>query len=224
MSRFLLKPVAASVLLAASLPALATNPGEHFWGDSQGRVVRDGQGNCVRTMYWSSDTTNAECGGKMKAAVPAATPAPVAVAPMPAPVVAPPVPTPPAVTPPPAPIVKAAPTPITLRGDTSFRTGSSELSGEARAAVADISSKIKGMTNVTSVTVSGHTDSSGAEAVNQRLSEARANAVRSALIEDGVDGSLITAHGHGEANPVADNATAAGRSTNRRVEIEIDGY
>ena len=78
------------------------------------------------------------------------------------------------------------------------------------------------MENVTAITVSGHTDSSGSDGANQKLSETRANAVRNALIEDGIDGSLVSATGYGESRPIADNTTAAGRATNRRVEIQFD--
>ncbi|NQX87324.1 MAG: TolC family protein [Halioglobus sp.] len=69
-------------------------------------------------------------------------------------------------------------------------------------------------------TVEGHTDSMGSERYNQRLSERRAEAVRAVLVErDGVNPAQVSAQGLGESRPVADNADAAGRAQNRRVEL-----
>jgi OOP family OmpA-OmpF porin len=66
----------------------------------------------------------------------------------------------------------------------------------------------------------GYTDSVGAAVTNQRLSEERATAVRDLLVNHfGVAASQVVAKGHGEANPVASNKTAAGRAQNRRVEV-----
>jgi len=69
--------------------------------------------------------------------------------------------------------------------------------------------------------VEGYTDSQGSEDYNLELSLRRAQAVRAALIESGVEGSRIAAAGHGPSYPVADNDTAEGRASNRRVEILI---
>jgi OOP family OmpA-OmpF porin len=72
------------------------------------------------------------------------------------------------------------------------------------------------------IEVGGHTDSTGPDAYNQKLSERRATAVKDYLIKEaGVESSKIAAVGYGEAKPVADNKTAAGRAQNRRVEILI---
>jgi outer membrane protein OmpA-like peptidoglycan-associated protein len=72
-----------------------------------------------------------------------------------------------------------------------------------------------------SVEVVGYTDSVGTDEYNQGLSERRATAVKDYLASNGVDGTRLTATGRGEANPVADNATADGRAQNRRVELDI---
>lgn len=69
--------------------------------------------------------------------------------------------------------------------------------------------------------IEGHTDSAGPDEINLTLSEARADAVRNALIERGVAEDRLVSEGVGEARPVADNATAAGKRKNRRVEIYI---
>ena len=75
----------------------------------------------------------------------------------------------------------------------------------------------------TSTTVEGHTDSVGSDAYNQKLSERRANAVRAVLVNQyGVEAQRVNAVGNGEASPVADNATDAGRAVNRRVEAAVE--
>ena len=70
--------------------------------------------------------------------------------------------------------------------------------------------------------VRGFTDSTGSEAHNQRLSEARANAVRDYFIKQGIAPERIRAKGFGETNPVASNDTVEGRAQNRRVELHPD--
>jgi len=76
--------------------------------------------------------------------------------------------------------------------------------------------------NSAKIEVDGHTDSVGPEAYNMKLSERRAAAVKDYLIKEAsVNSSKIAAIGFGEAKPVADNKTAAGRAQNRRVEILI---
>jgi len=72
------------------------------------------------------------------------------------------------------------------------------------------------------IRLDGYTDSIGTEEYNMKLSERRATAVMDYLIKEaGVSSSKITAVGHGEADPVADNKTPEGRAKNRRVEISI---
>lgn len=71
------------------------------------------------------------------------------------------------------------------------------------------------------IQVVGHTDSKGSDAYNQRLSERRAQATADYLISQGVAASQVEVEGRGESEPRADNATAAGRAQNRRVEIYL---
>jgi len=69
--------------------------------------------------------------------------------------------------------------------------------------------------------IDGHTDSIGPKASNQALSERRANAVRDYLIANGINADRLSANGYGEANPIANNKTRAGRKENRRVEVKL---
>lgn len=71
------------------------------------------------------------------------------------------------------------------------------------------------------IEVTGYTDTSGPEAYNQKLSERRANSVADYMAGKGTDRGRMIVKGMGEANPVADNATRAGRIKNRRVELDV---
>jgi flagellar motor protein MotB len=71
------------------------------------------------------------------------------------------------------------------------------------------------------IEISGHTDKTGSEAVNFRLSESRAKAVVDYLVKKGIDSSRLEFRGFGSLQPVADNATVEGRAQNRRVEFKI---
>jgi OmpA-OmpF porin, OOP family len=71
------------------------------------------------------------------------------------------------------------------------------------------------------VGVYGHTDNVGNDGSNQKLSEERANAVKSYLLSKGLPAQRIESKGFGSANPIADNSTAAGKAQNRRVQIVL---
>jgi outer membrane protein OmpA-like peptidoglycan-associated protein len=71
--------------------------------------------------------------------------------------------------------------------------------------------------------VEGHTDSTGTDEYNQKLSERRAEAVASYLSENNIPSGNITSRGFGKDNPVATNDTAEGRQQNRRVEMVVNG-
>lgn len=71
------------------------------------------------------------------------------------------------------------------------------------------------------IRIDGHTDSDGEESANQVLSQKRAESVKNYLVSQGIDAARIVAKGLGESNPIADNATAQGKSKNRRTEITV---
>lgn len=108
---------------------------------------------------------------------------------------------------------------FTLAGD-AFASGAATLTEGARATVAAVGAYLQALPG-SRVRVEGHTDSQGAAAANQALSERRAGAVRDALRAAGVEAGRIEVAGLGASRPLADNATAAGRARNRRVELVI---
>jgi outer membrane protein OmpA-like peptidoglycan-associated protein len=74
----------------------------------------------------------------------------------------------------------------------------------------------------TMITVTGHTDSTGSEAYNQKLSQQRALSVANYLANKGVAQQRLAASGYGEAFPIAPNNTESGRAQNRRVEVQLE--
>jgi outer membrane protein OmpA-like peptidoglycan-associated protein len=107
-------------------------------------------------------------------------------------------------------------------GDVLFDFGKYDLRPEAREKLARLSGIILGHLGL-NLGIEGHTDNVGSDEVNQKLSEQRAQAVRSYLIEQGLAQTNITAQGFGKTSPVADNSTIDGRQRNRRVEIVVSG-
>lgn len=108
---------------------------------------------------------------------------------------------------------------VTLPG-LFFDTGSAMLKAGARNMLAKIAEQLR-INEDTRITVEGHTDSVGSEAMNMVLSEQRANAVRDFLVNRGVPAARISTTGLGEGLPVAPNTNPAGRQQNRRVELII---
>jgi outer membrane protein OmpA-like peptidoglycan-associated protein len=104
--------------------------------------------------------------------------------------------------------------------DLSFTTGQATLPAGELASLDRIAALLKAHPGLTA-RIEGHTDSLGSEALNQSLSLQRAEAVRQALVERGVDEGRLSAEGLGPTRPIANNATAEGRGKNRRVEVYI---
>lgn len=104
--------------------------------------------------------------------------------------------------------------------DVTFDTGRATIKAEYRAVLDDMALVLNEFDN-TSIRVIGHADSTGAVAVNQGLSEARARAVADYLQRKDVDGARLSISGEGASRPVASNDTVEGRAQNRRVEIVL---
>jgi outer membrane protein OmpA-like peptidoglycan-associated protein len=109
---------------------------------------------------------------------------------------------------------------ITLGSDLLFDVGRATLKPGGRRALDNLARIMRNEPERT-ILIEGFTDDRGPEEANRRLSERRARAVRSALVQRGVAARRIEARGLGEAYPVASNANPAGRQLNRRVEILI---
>ncbi|MBD8755554.1 OmpA family protein [Pseudomonas coleopterorum] len=103
-----------------------------------------------------------------------------------------------------------------------FEFDKATLTAADRAQLDTVATRLKTEATTARLSVSGHTDSVGRDAYNQRLSEQRAKAVTDYLVSSGVPrASVVSVKGMGEAQPVADNNTADGRAMNRRTEILI---
>jgi outer membrane protein OmpA-like peptidoglycan-associated protein len=106
--------------------------------------------------------------------------------------------------------------------DVLFDTGKYNLRQEAREKLSKLSGIVLAHPGL-NLAVEGHTDSTGTDEFNMKLSQQRADAVREYLVGQGLAPDTATAHGFGKDMPVADNSTAAGRQRNRRVEIIVSG-
>ena len=108
---------------------------------------------------------------------------------------------------------------ITL-GDVLFNPGQAQLKSASMRSIHKLVDFLKQYPK-RKVLVEGYTDSKGSASHNQKLSERRADAVRTALVDNGIDEDRITTRGYGKAFPVAENDTPSNRQMNRRVEITL---
>ena len=177
--------------------------------DGSGNAVRDGSGHCVVT----SGAVLPECEDQKQAPAPAPAAAPTPTAPAPAP----------AATPEPS---RAAPSSVrqsvVIQADALFDFDKSVVRPDGKKAIDEALAKLNGI-DLEMVIATGHTDSIGTDAYNQKLSERRAAAVKAYLVSKGIPSSKVTTIGKGETQPVATNKTKEGRQKNRRVDIEFKG-
>jgi len=153
-------------------------------------------------------------------------PAPPPPPPPPAPKPKPkPKPAPPPPPPPPAPKPKPKPAPKVERtiilDDVLFDFDKSNIKPEAGAILDRLVAFMKENKDKRAA-LSGHTDSIGTEAYNQKLSQRRVNSVRDYVVKKGIQSSRVSGQGFGESKPIADNKTKQGRAKNRRVEIKVN--
>lgn len=112
---------------------------------------------------------------------------------------------------------------VTLPDTVLFDSGKAELKEALAAPYLDRLAGLLKRNDTQSLLVEGHTDSQGAPAINQKLSEARAAAVANALVRRGIPASRVEQKGLAASRPVAPNDVDAGRRLNRRSEIVILG-
>lgn len=213
----------ASAALAAPIASLAASHGGMAksvdnWQSTDGTVWKNGTNElCWRDGFWTPATAKADCDGAIKPMAPP--PPPPVVAPPPPPPVAAPAPAP---APEPKPGAKPTSEKVTFAADAFFDFDKAVLKPEAKAKMDDLVGKTSGVALEVVIAV-GHTDSTGPEGYNQKLSTRRANAVKDYLVSKGIEKNRVYTEGKGENQPIADNKTREGRAKNRRVEIEVVG-
>lgn len=109
---------------------------------------------------------------------------------------------------------------LVMPGNITFDTNEAFIKSSFQPVIGSIA-KVLNEYNKTLIYVNGYTDNTGSDAINNPLSQKRANAVADFLRVKGVAATRIKASGLGSSNPIADNKTAAGREQNRRVEIVL---
>lgn len=103
----------------------------------------------------------------------------------------------------------------------NFTSNSADIPESAKPILDKASEVLNKQPAATLIEIGGHTDSDGNDAANLKLSKERANAVRQALIERGVDERLLISKGYGETQPVAENDTPDNKFKNRRIEYKL---
>lgn len=208
----------AMVIATAALATTAGAQTVDNWRSADGDTWKNSTGLCWRDASWTPATAAVGCDGAIVAA-PAAAPAPMAPKPA-APAAAAPAPAAaPAAAPAPMPVAAAK---VTYASDAFFDFDKSVLKPEGKAKLDDLVGKVKGI-NLEVIIAVGHTDATGPDSYNQKLSVQRSEAVKAYLVSKGIEKNRVYTEGKGEAQPVADNKTREGRSKNRRVEIEVVG-
>jgi OOP family OmpA-OmpF porin len=176
--------------------------------DASGNPVRDASGACIVGSGINHPDCNPAKAAPAKPAEPAKPAAPSAPA----------APATPAPKPAPASVKQS----VVIQADALFDFDKSVLRPDGKKSIDEAMAKLKGV-DVEMVIATGHTDSIGTDAYNQKLSERRAMAVKDYLVSKGMAAAKVTTIGKGETQPVATNKTAEGRQKNRRVDIEFKG-
>ena len=235
-----MRKVALVLAMLSTGPAALAADGDKngYLIDSSKEVVRSGFGLCWHTGFWTPADAIEGCDGAIAksskdSAAGAAAAAPAgsksgsasssaaasgAAAPAPAPAAAAAAPA--AV---PAPVaVEPKAEKVSFSADAFFDFDKSVLKPEGKAKLEDLVSKLQG-TDIEVIVATGHTDWTGTDAYNMKLSMRRAKAVKAFLVAKGIPEARVFTEGKGERSPVADNHTREGRAKNRRVEVEVVG-
>ncbi|MBU3695023.1 MAG: OmpA family protein [Rhodocyclaceae bacterium] len=226
-SRCIALTLVAAVSAGASTAALAQDK-SGYWVNTEGTVWRSGYNLCWRAGYWTPALAIAECDPDLVAdsAKSGDAPAPHAAAPE-APTEAS------SAAAQPIGPQKAAFEKFTFGAETLFAFDKADIRPDAADVLQNVVEKMNRYPEVEVIAVTGHTDRIGSDDYNQKLSERRASAVRSFLVDKGVQGGRIRAAGRGEAEPVVGCGTIKGKENranksliqclqpNRRVVVEI---
>jgi outer membrane protein OmpA-like peptidoglycan-associated protein len=119
------------------------------------------------------------------------------------------------------PNVKVAGSSIILSKRIDFEGNTAQIKEDSRAVIAELGDLLERTPGIKRIEIQGHTDNSGTADANMALSQDRANAVRDALVEQGVESTRVDAKGYGGTRPLAPNVTPANRARNRRVQVQI---
>jgi OOP family OmpA-OmpF porin len=220
--KFMLTLLALSISTACAAEPISASGSPVYVTDSNGFVVRSSLGECWHSSSWTpAQATVVGCDGVLAKAVPVPAPAP---SPQPAPAAPqPPEAAGPAVI---APPVAAAVQPrsekVTLDTDAYFDFDKATLKPEGQRKLQELAQRLSSM-NLEVVVATGHTDWTGSDAYNQKLSERRAVAVKDFLVQQGVARDRFFTEGKGKKQPIASNHTREGRAKNRRVVVELVG-
>jgi len=194
-------------LFAAAGTAAAQSKDGH-WVDAGQAVWKDGSGECWKSGYWTPAMAIEECDPDLisKPGRPAPAPAPAAK---------------------PAPGAKT----LTITSTQLFAFNKSDLSSDAKARLdREVLARLNEFATIQFINVYGHTDRIGSAQYNQKLSERRANAVKSYLVSKGVAASKVETYGYGKTSPVKSCPDSKDRKAlieclgpNRRVVVEAKG-
>ncbi|RUR31902.1 TolC family outer membrane protein [Vreelandella nanhaiensis] len=113
---------------------------------------------------------------------------------------------------------------VTLSTDALFPINSAVLGADTREELARLASEIMQRDDIARVFIAGHADNTGTDAINDPLSQQRADSVARFFVEQGVERSLMQTEGYGSKRPTATNDTVEGRRQNRRVEVTLERF
>lgn len=195
-----MKKIILSAILASCVSTAYANTTEReaFWYDSDGSVITDGQGNCLRTEFW--EEKDGICPSIPKSIEKSVVAKQILI-----------------------PQEQKEIKTEVINDTLLFSLNSHLLSKNAKNSLDELAKKINNSSKkIQLIIVEGHTDNTGTKEYNQYLSEKRAEAVKKALIQRGVESSKITTIGYGFNKPISSNKTKQGRSENRRVDIKVE--